>query len=218
MPGQWSTNLPPDNGSGHYGSAMSLNVTRYDLVRHGRVLATRAKGREAGREAAEQLTSSDGLLLSFWGVDVASLPFLDDVVRQLRAVLLGGDKLLLVTGYNEDVKESIEIVLGRQKMTLAALEGEQISLLGGSTHLAETLREAQELREFTAPKLAERLQMKLPAVHARLNALAESGAIAREDDPTAKRGKRGKYTAPTPADAGDAGPPTPLPEVEKVTV
>ncbi|MCW2993600.1 MAG: hypothetical protein JWQ18_1095 [Conexibacter sp.] len=196
---------------------MSLNVARYDLVRDGRVLATRPKGRDAGRAAAERLAEADGLLLSFWGVDVASLPFLDEVIRQLRAMLFDGGKLLVVTGFNEDVKESIEILLAKHKMTLAALEQDQISLLGGSAHLNETLREAQELREFTAPELAERLSMKLPAVHARLNALAEAGAIARQDDPTAKRGKRGKYRVPTPADAGNLAPPPTAKKVEPVT-
>src|SRR4051794_25864427 len=104
---------------------MSLTVTRYDLVRHGRVLATRPKGREVGQLAAAELSDATGMLLSFWEVDVASPAFLDEVIRALRAVLLSGQKRwLLVDGFNEDVRESLELVLAKQKMSLAFLDGD----------------------------------------------------------------------------------------------
>jgi hypothetical protein len=190
---------------------MSLNLTRYDLVQHGRVLATRPAGQEVGQAAARRLASSDGLLLSFWEVDVATPPFLDEVVRALRAVLLAPEtKWLLVTGCNEDVKESLEMVLTRQRLPLAALDDGRIELLGGSKHLSETLDEARRMGTSTAPELAERLKLKLPALHQRLNALVEAGAIMREDDPTATRGKRNRYRAPKLDDLVEvAGPSRP---------
>jgi hypothetical protein len=198
---------------------MSLNIERYDLVRHGRVLATRPTGREVGREAADLLADSDGLLLSFWEVDVASPPFLAEVISALRAVLMAHEnRWLLLTGLNEDVKESIEFVLRSQKMSVAALQDNQIELLGGSAQLAETLREAQRMGTFTAPDLAERLKMKLPALHQRLNVLLEVGALAREDDPSATRGKRGKYHTPSPADVDEVSGPLAPGDISAITV
>ncbi len=193
---------------------MSLKIERYDLVGNGRVLATRSAGREVGRQAAGLLANSNGLLLSFWGVDVASPPFLAEIITALRGVLMASeDRWLLLTGMNDDVKESLELVLHRQKMTLGALEDDKIELLGGSTQLAETLSEAQRMGTFTAPDLAERLKLKLPALHQRLNALREAGVLSRAEDPTATRGKRGKYTAPSPEDVRDAAS-----QIDAVTV
>jgi len=183
---------------------MSVKIQRYDLVKHGRVLATRPLGREVGRAASDILADSDGLLLSFYKVDVASPGFLSEVVNALRGTLMStDDRWLLLTGMNEDVRESVELVLQRERMALGELEHDQIELLGGSSQLHETLREAQKMGTFTAPDLAERLNLKLPALHQRLSQLLEAGVLSREDDPTATRGKRGRYTAPNPRDVDD---------------
>lgn len=180
---------------------MSVNLPRYDLVKHGRVLATRPLGREVAAEVSVLFADSGGLLLSFYEVDVASPTFLSELVNSLRGVLLSSeDHLLLLTGMNEDVRESVELILAREKMALGELDHGQIGLLGGSSHLHETLHEAQKMGSFTAPDLAERLELKLPALHQRLNQLIEAGVLARQDDPTATRGKRGKYTTPNPND------------------
>lgn len=189
---------------------MSLKLARYDLGQLGKTLATRTKGREAGNEAAGRLADEGRLLLNFHGVDVASPPFLDELVRALRAVLTTGEqRWLLVAGANEDVEESLQMVLERQKMALVVMKDEQMELLGGSSQLTETLVAAQKMESFTAPELAEHLQLKLPALHQRLNALLEAGALARVDDPTSTRGRRHKYHAPSKDEvtevAGDPG-------------
>jgi DNA-binding MarR family transcriptional regulator len=198
---------------------MSLKkVTRYDLAQHGRVLATRPKGREAGRAVADQFAKSAGLLLSFNAIDVASPPFLDEVVRALRAQLTADTEgWLLVTGTNEDVRESLELVLERHKLALAALDGEQVALLGGSAHLADTLAEAQRMGTFTAPDLADRLRLKLPALHQRLNALLDAGALERTADSSARHGKRGLYRVPPRAEVEAARALPPAEQVEAVT-
>ena len=118
---------------------------------------------------------------------------------------------------NDDVLESAELVLDRLKMTLGTLDDGQIKLLGGSRHLQDTIRAAQELGTFTAPDLAEQLKIKLPALHQRLNQLIEAGVLVREDDPTATRGKRGKYSAP-PTVPGDSGPRHDTGEFTAITV
>lgn len=184
-----------------YVSAMSVKIQRYDLVKHGRVLSTRLMGRDVGRAVSAILADSGRLLLSFHEVDVASPAFLGEVVSALRGVLMSSDdRWLLLTGMNEDVKESVELVLQREKMALGELDRNQVTLLGGSHQLHETLREAQKMGTFTAPDLANKLKLKLPALHQRLNQLIEAGVLSRADDPTATRGKRGRYTAPSAQD------------------
>src|SRR2546421_9319066 len=70
-----------------YFQPMSLKIQRHDLAAKGRVLATRPAGREVGAEAAANLADAPGLLLSFYGVDVASPSFLREVLGALRGVL-----------------------------------------------------------------------------------------------------------------------------------
>jgi DNA-binding transcriptional ArsR family regulator len=164
-------------------SIVSVKPVVFDLGEIGKVLATRERGREAGRAAADRLVGAPAMILGFWGVEVASPPFIDEFLRALRAELSGGEssRLLVAAGANEDVRESLLIVLERQGSSLATLERDHIELLGGSRQLRETLKEAQELGYFTASELAERLKVKLPNLHARLKALTEVGAVARED-------------------------------------
>lgn len=178
---------------------MSVKMQRIDLANEGDVLSTRRRGRTVGRAAHDLLEKSDCLLLSFFGVEVASPPFLDELLQALRPATFGGDsgRLLLIVGLNDDVCESLKMVLDRRKLALAMLKGNKVELLGGAEQLEQTLREAVELGVFTAPELAERLAIKLPALHQRLRALTDAGAIARQPDTSAERGKRHTYTAPS---------------------
>lgn len=181
-----------------------MNLTRLDLAEQGPVLATRELGRQVGQDLQDKLADANSLVLNFAGVDVASPPFLDEVMRAAQVPLFGRDanRLLVAAGFNEDVRESLEWVLERHKLALAALDEGQIELLGGTRQLQETLREAQQLGDFTAPELAERLKVKLPNLHARLKSLTESGALARHEDETAERGRRHRYHAPSPEELG----------------
>lgn len=180
---------------------MSLKPIPYALSRHGGVLATRELGRTVGRELQDALADAPGLVLSFSGVEVASPPFLDELLSSVHAVLYGGEanKLLVIDGLNEDVKESLLMVLERRKLALATLEDRQIKLLGGSRQLRETLGEAQCMGEFSAPDLAERLEIKLPALHQRLQALLETGAVGRTRESAGERGRH-VYRAPKARD------------------
>lgn len=163
-------------------STVSMNLVVVDLGERGKVLATRERGREAGRAAADQLAEATSMILGFWGVEVASPPYLDEFLRALGTELAGGEsgRLLVAVGANDDVRESLMIVLERQGSSLAHFEKGHIELLGGTGQLRQTLDEAQQLGYFTASELAKRLQLKLPNLHARLKALSESGAVARE--------------------------------------
>jgi predicted transcriptional regulator len=76
---------------------------------------------------------------------------------------------------------------------LGVLEKGHIRLLGGKKHLQQTMAEAEKLGKFKAPELADALKVKLPNLHQRLKALREAGAIGREVDETAQRGRRHDY-------------------------
>jgi len=184
---------------------MSVKFPIYALNTHGEVLSTRPLGRDIGREIHDRLLETSALMISFAGVEVASAPFLDEVVRAVRGTLAGGEanRLVAVVALNEDVQETLNIVLDKNKMSLASLDEGKVELLGGNEMLRETLDAAVALGErFTAPELAERLRIKLPALHQRLKPLLDTGVLAREPDETAERGKRHRYRSPqqlTPA-------------------
>ena len=94
---------------------------------------------------------------------------------------------------NDDVKESVELVLSRERMALGELDDDHIEPLGGTSQLHNALREAQKMiGAFTAPDLAGRLQLKLPGLHERSNQLIAAGVLTREDDlqPSAASGAR----------------------------
>jgi hypothetical protein len=180
-----------------YVSLMSVTMERYDLVQHGAVLATRELGRDVGRDAADELREHGALLLSFAGVDVTSPAFVHELIQPLRTELAAGDgQVLIAAGLNDDTKHCLELVLEHSKMVLGTLEDQHITLLGGNAKLQETLDEAIEFGAFNTAELAERLELKLPALHQRLNALIEGGVIQKSPDPTATRGKRGRYETP----------------------
>jgi hypothetical protein len=175
-------------------SSVSVKPAIFDLGEHGKVLATRDLGREIGRQAADQLSGTQAMILGFWGVEVASPPFLDELLRALGTVLWGGgaDRLFVAAGFNDDVRESLSMVLERRGGTLGELDHGQVRLLGGKKHLQETLEAAQRLGYFTASQLAEELKVKLPNLHARLKTLSEAGVLARDDEASGRiASKRG---------------------------
>lgn len=175
-------------------SSVSVKPAIFDLGEHGKVLATRDLGREIGRRVADELSEAQAMILGFWGVEVASPPFLDELLRALGAVLWGGEsqRLVVAAGFNEDVRESLSMVLDRRGGTLGELDHGQLRLLGGKKHLQDTLEAAQRRGYFTASELAEDLNVKLPNLHARLKALSEAGVLARDADASGSAAKRGR--------------------------
>lgn len=176
---------------------MSLKLHRFDLLPHGIVLATRSRGKELGRLALDSLGNSRALLLNFTGVEVASPSFLDELLLTVRSLTAGGDSgnFLAILGLNPDVNESLVMVLERRKLVIAAIEEHRLGLLGAPEQLTATLNEASALgATFTAPELADRLAIKLPALHQRLKALTDAGVLARTADPSSSRGLRHTYS------------------------
>lgn len=169
------------------------------LAEQDAVLCTRQRGREAADRIQDALEPGAGLVLDFTSVEAVTPSFLNELLLRLRALVTPDDAaILVVTGMNEDVAETVRLVLEHGRLMLAHLADGNIELLGGNRHLEETLDVAQKLGSFTAPELASELDVKLPNLHQRLNALLGAGALLRERDETAQHGKRFRYQAADP--------------------
>ena len=105
-------------------------------------------------------------------------------------------RFVLLANLNEDVADTIALVLERRDASLAALDEDKVEVLGGRPHLQETLAAAQALGTFTAAELAELLEQKLPNLHQRLAQLQAAGALTRSEDPKARRGRRLLFKTP----------------------
>lgn len=176
-----------------------MNPEVLDLAEFGSVLSTRERGREAADKLQDRL-SSPGVVLDFAGVTIATPSFLDELVVRLGGLLRGNEtKIAIVTGVNEDIADSLLLVLDKRGLRLAALTDDHIDLLGGSRQLQETLDAAQRARTFQASDLADELKIKLPNLHQRLKALMEAGAVTREPGEATTRGRRYDYSTPDPA-------------------
>lgn len=171
------------------------------LRKQGAVLSTRERGRALADELEGALRDGIGVVLSFQGVKIVTPSYLDEVLTRAAGVLRRpGAGVFVATGVEDEVRETLELVLAHRKLMLAALTDEHVELLGGSRQLEETLRQAEELKEFTARDLAERLRLKLPNLHQRLKALEEAGALVKHEDETADRGRRYIWRTATAGD------------------
>ena len=159
------------------------------------VLSTRERGRVAADQVQEAFDRGS-IVINFKSVEVATPSFLDEIVRRLGGLLRGNeDRVVVITEANEDVADSLELVLDKHKMALATVRDDQLELLGGSAQLKTTLAAAQQMGSFSAADLAKELEVKLPSLHQRLKGLMEAGAVAREPDESATRGKKHRYGA-----------------------
>ena len=163
------------------GSVMSVKRDTLAFKVPGKVLGTRVLGQEVAAQLRKR--AGDGqqdLLVDFAGVQVASSPFLDELARTLRAWNVDHpDHFVVLMNLNEDVQDTLELVLERRDMALAEMTKGTLRLIGGKAHLQETLNAAQELKVFTAAELAAQLELKLPNLHQRLVALEAAGALVR---------------------------------------
>lgn len=177
---------------------MSVKPVQFALAAHGRVLATRNAGRKVAPHLSDAIEQHAAVVVSFADIEAVTPPFLDELLRAVRAVLSAerDGRVIAVTRLDDDLRETLQVVLERNKMSLAELREGRLELLTAVPHLAETLDAAQELgtEYFTAPQLADRLELKLPNVNQRLTQLVQAGALAREPDPDAARGKRYRYS------------------------
>ena len=130
------------------------------------------------------------VLVDFDGVEVASSPVLDEIACALRAAITDNPgRSVVLTNLNEDVHDTLRLVVEQRDMTLAMLKDDELQLIGGRQHLEETLRGARELGRFTAAQLADRLELKLPNLHQRLGQLQAAGAVTRVEPAAGRSGR-----------------------------
>jgi hypothetical protein len=176
-----------------------MKLQLLNLGEFGTVLASREEGRRAA-DKVQDAAEHGGVVVGFQGVEIATTSFLDEVVLRAGQLLRTKKLILVVTGLDTEVRESLELVVKSREMRLAYFDKDRIKLLGGSKMLNETLDAAQKLGSFKAPELADRLKLKLPNLHQRLAVLLESGALAREDDGPTQSGPGHDFLAARPED------------------
>jgi DNA-binding transcriptional ArsR family regulator len=175
----------------------------------GRFLATREKGREVRvsvENSLARLEAGEELLLNFARVDAVTVSFADELVGKLASDRAAGqysDHGMAVCEVNEDVRETLDVVLRRRRLALASLEqGGRLTILGeAEAWLDATVEEALRLRSFRAADLAEALGMTPSAVNNRLRAALATGAITRDRIVPDRGGKEFVYKVAVPVHA-----------------
>lgn len=183
---------------------MSVKPTLVDMAKEGQILSSRQSGAKAADKIAKAMAKGT-VVVSFKAVQIATPTYLDEIVARMAGGLRKNeDTVVVLTQMNEEVHESLELIAGKRGVAIAELSDKQIELIGGKKQLDETLKAAQELGEFTAPELAEKLKIKLPALHQRLQDLMEAGVVTREPDKSSKRGRPHGYSTPDPKKLSDS--------------
>ena len=169
------------------------DVLHFYLSDHGSVLASRQRGRQTAGHLRDVAGDPADLILDFKDVEAVTPPFLQELLDAVQSIIkLGDGRLVVVANLNDDVAETLSLVLEQRKETLAFRRGGDVELLKPDQHLVETLREAQSLKRFTAGDLAARLDINPTAVHQRLQPLLAGGVVARDRDAPATRGRRSR--------------------------
>jgi DNA-binding MarR family transcriptional regulator len=194
---------PPDWQATREDARVSIVSVKPDVVglgRRGRVLGTRRLGEELADLIRKRAAGNKRpVVIDFKGVEVASSPVLDEIARALRAAIADyPDRFVVLANLNEDVRDTMLLVLESRDMSLTTVHDDTLELLGGRAHLEETLAQAQELGTFTAAELAERLKVKLPNLHHRLNELQAAGAVARVETPAGRSRRAIQFATPNP--------------------
>jgi hypothetical protein len=130
-----------------YVPLMSVKPVQFRLAGHGRVLATRNAGRKVAMQLSDAIEQNPAIIVSFADVKAVTPPFLDELLRVVRGALSAerDGRMVAVTRLDDDLRETLQIVLDRNKMSLAELRPDRLALLTAVPHLAETLDAAQEL-------------------------------------------------------------------------
>lgn len=167
----------------------------FHLRDHGPVLVNRRRGREVADRLRDLSEDRGDVILDFDDVDAVTPPFVQELLDAVQSVVRGDGRLVVAANMNDDVAETLSLVLERRKATLAYHRRDQVELMNEvAPHLGQLLREAQRLRRpFTVTELAERIGVAPNTLHGRLKPLLESGAAARERDVDAPRGIRHRY-------------------------
>jgi hypothetical protein len=168
----------------------------------GRFLSTRESGKQAAADLARIAAVPGDVILDFKDVEAATPPFLQELIDQVATLIIanqGHGRIVVAAHLNQDVAETLRYVAAHAKRGIAYLQGGEVDLLEDRPKLVETLREARRLKPFfTAPQLAERLDINSDTATQRLKTLVELGAAVRWADPDAQQGLRHLYRVADP--------------------
>lgn len=166
-------------------------------------LMARDTGARACRSLEEQLrsaTADDDVVVDFDGVEAITFSFADEFVGRFMALRDAGalpQVGVVLTHLNEDIRETIALVLERRNLVAIERQGADGSLLGADRHLEETFTTALLLHEFKAAEIAERLGISPQNANNRLKRLTAAGAVKRVRTNAERGGKEFAYQAVT---------------------
>jgi hypothetical protein len=99
-----------------------MNPFVIKLGARGPVLSTRERGRALADELEGALREGTGVVLSFEGVEIVTPSYLDEVLTRAAGILrMPGAGLFVAVGLDEEVRDTLEMVLEHRKLMLAAL-------------------------------------------------------------------------------------------------
>jgi hypothetical protein len=183
----------------------------FAVSQYGSFLATRSAARTVRDSLEERISSAPAievLIIDFSGVEAMTISFADEFVGRFYSFLAAGDVRpvsVLLSDLNEETSEAIAICLERRELAAAALNDDEKILLGAPEYLAETYRQARQLRRFKASDLASAMGITAQNANNRLKRLVAAGAIRKDRVTSPDRGgKEFSYTIPCQAALADA--------------
>ena len=180
-------------------------MTTHRLTVEGPVGATRQRGQEWRQRLEQMLRDSapgDLVEVDLTALEAMSVSFADELIGRFLADRLTGDfqdRAVVIVGDSDDVRETLEAVLERRDAGALYRTGKRgsVETLAVPSWFRETVEHANQLREFSASELAQRLNKSPQAVNNRLKQLAASGAVLRERGVPQGGGKEFTYRAAT---------------------
>lgn len=180
----------------------------------GNQLETREDSLVVVRKLEELVGEKTLLLLDFEGQKALNAGSIYTVLNGLHeAVQRTRDRYVAaaMTNVSESITESLEIYLGASRSKsglrtdcIASLNPAEVNVISSNQIRPITFQAGQELTinqgHFTAPELAQHLDIAPDGATHRLNFLTTAGALIRAPDRSSPRGFRFKYRALVPED------------------
>ncbi|MER7007490.1 hypothetical protein ABT297_31220 [Dactylosporangium sp. NPDC000555] len=174
---------------------------------HGKFLATREPAKLVLRELQDKIPANTyTLVIDFTGVDAMTHSYCDEFLARYYATLAStgnnsdstdrSPATVLLTGLEEDVRETITICLERSDLIALEDRDGQPFVLAASAVLNETFEAARQLGTFTALQLAERMRVTAPNANNRLKRLVAARALLRRPGVAERGGKEFTYAVP----------------------
>ena len=172
----------------------------FDVGRHDAFLSTRDRGRKVLHDLEEHIASGTSrLVIDFTNVDAMTVSFTDEFLGKYYSTLAtqdDGPTTVLVTGLNDDTRETIDLGLQRRELIALEQHGNELTLLAASDVLRSTFELAKKLETFTATTVSERLGITAPNANNRLKRLVAARALIRRRGVAERGGKEFTYCVP----------------------